>query len=342
LAFNLIWLALFLRGRPASHAAALAVGFLATGLHQPVFHPLFVLPFMWMLFRQRRWRLILFYGTGYGLVCAFWFAWPIWISSHGIGHVALHNDPGIGYVDRLLKTVRLPSIEALWLMALNLLRFASWQHLLLLPLALFGVRMTWKGDAVVQALALGLVLPVAAMLLLLPYQGHGWGYRYMHGVIGNACLLGAYGWKSLEVQGRSMHKALLWSSAISFLLLIPARAWMAHQMVAPYAEMSAMIDRSGADVAIVDEDAAPFAQDLVINRPDLSNRPVRLTNNFSNSKALTRLCRKKSVMVPRTDKFEAIQNIFGRNRTATSTSNLAKNMDGNKEPCKAAIFGLEK
>jgi len=46
-------------------------------------------------------------------------------------------------------------------------------------------------------LVAGLVLTLLAMFMLLPYQGHGWGYRYLHGLIGSAALLGGYGWITL-------------------------------------------------------------------------------------------------------------------------------------------------
>ena len=57
LALNLIWLWLFLRNSWASHTLAIATGFLATGLHQIVFHPLFAAPFILQLLLQRRWRI---------------------------------------------------------------------------------------------------------------------------------------------------------------------------------------------------------------------------------------------------------------------------------------------
>jgi hypothetical protein len=46
LALNLLWLWLFLRDDKAGHLAAVGVGFVATGLHQIIFHPLFVAPFL--------------------------------------------------------------------------------------------------------------------------------------------------------------------------------------------------------------------------------------------------------------------------------------------------------
>jgi hypothetical protein len=43
----------------------------------------------------------------------------------------------------------------------------------------------------------GLLLPLAVMTAILPYQGHGFGYRYLHAQMGDAALLGAYGWQRL-------------------------------------------------------------------------------------------------------------------------------------------------
>ena len=46
MAVNLIWLAAFLRGGKLGHSAAIVTGFVAVGLHQLVFHPVFVAPFL--------------------------------------------------------------------------------------------------------------------------------------------------------------------------------------------------------------------------------------------------------------------------------------------------------
>src|SRR5258708_35118174 len=53
LALNLIWLSLFLRGSLRDHILASVVGFLAIGLHQVVFHPLFAAPFLGALLLGR-------------------------------------------------------------------------------------------------------------------------------------------------------------------------------------------------------------------------------------------------------------------------------------------------
>src|SRR5262249_16133787 len=65
LALNLIWLWLYLRNTPWGHVAAISVGFLATGLHQLIFHPLFITPFILQMLLERRWKLGAVYAFSY-------------------------------------------------------------------------------------------------------------------------------------------------------------------------------------------------------------------------------------------------------------------------------------
>jgi hypothetical protein len=320
LALNLVWLALFLQDRRASHVGAILIGFLATGLHQPIFHPLVVLPFMWMLFRERRWQLMLSYGFGYALICVFWLAWPIWISSHGVGPAPIQGDTGASFLQRLSHILRIPNVESAWLTSLNLLRFVSWQHLLLMPLLGVGIWIKWSTEAVVRALAAGLAITVIVVAVLLPYQGHGWGYRYLHGIVGNACLLGAYGFDAMRGNGQSLRRAMAYASAVTFLVFIPLRAYMANKMVAPYANAAGAVAASGADVAIVDDMAVPFGQDLVLNRPDLSNAPVFLLASMLKPQAITDLCGRDTTMFVGGEELAPIKMFFGDTKSKQTSS----------------------
>jgi hypothetical protein len=116
---------------------------------------------------------------------------------------------------------------------------------------------------------MGIVLPFVAMFLLLPYQGHGWGYRYLHGVIGNLVLLGGYGWHYCEARA-ALRRPMQAATALSLLLLFPIHALLAHREVVPLLALDRAVAASGADIVIVDDRAAPFARDLAINRPDLA------------------------------------------------------------------------
>ena len=277
LAFNLVWLLLFLQRTRTAHAAALLVGFLATGLHQPLFHPLFVLPFLDLLRRERRWRELTVYCLAYGAIGLFWLAWPGWVSAHGLQAVPAEvNREGIDFLERLSRAVVPLTPASLWLMGANILRFLTWEHMLLLPLLLIGVRTSAMREPVCRALTLGIVLLLVTMALMIPPQGHGWGYRYMHGLIGSACLLAGYGWRWLEMRRAAPVRAMAMATAASLAILLPVHVWMARSMIKPPAEISARINQVNADFAVVDDHLVPFGADLVINPPDLSNRPILL------------------------------------------------------------------
>ncbi len=273
LALNLLWLNLWLLRHRRADLAAICIGFLATGLHQPIFHPMFVAPFLWVMWREKAWRRLAIFVSSYALIGAFWYGWPIWMSSLGTtsppaGAIKL------GYLERLIDELRHISPAALNLMLLNLLRFITWQHLLLLPLAVMGwIVAARQKDRLAMALGLGLLLPVLVMAIILPAQGHGWGYRYLHGVIGNAILLAGFAIVA-ATNKQQMRSRMLAGSLITALLLLPMQGWFMHRFYSSYAAQSARIDAAAAELAFMD--VAPNAVDLVLNAPDLANRPIRL------------------------------------------------------------------
>ena len=296
LGLNLLWLLLFLRDRPRCDGAALLVGFLATGLHQPLFHPMFVAPFLCLLVQRREWRRLGLYVAIYALIGIFWLAWPVWISSFGSAAIPANGAPGgVGYLSRLQASFKIFDMSALCLTAMNLVRLATWQHLLLLPLAALGIATGWKRTPLVRALAASLLLPVLLLALLLPYQGHGWGYRYVHGALGSACLLGGFGIAALEARGIALRTPMRWATGLSLLLLLPLHLWMAHRMILPFEALDRRIARSLADIVVVDDAGVPLGQDVVRNRPDLRNRPVRLKGSRLDGAQIAALCSGRSV-----------------------------------------------
>jgi hypothetical protein len=295
-ALNMLWLWLFLLDRRRTHAAAILVGWVATGIHQPLFHPLFALPFFFVIAGEKRWKLLAVYLFAYALIAAFWLAWPLWISAHGSAPaVPISGTSGIGFVERLEAVLKIPDALTLWLMVANLLRFVCWQHPLLVPLAIVGVWSSFRQQAVCRALAIGFVLPVIVMALLLPWQGYGWGYRYVHPVLGNAILLASYGCASLAARGIGVTNANVRAGALALLVIFPVHAAMAHHFVAPFVRLHREITAIDADIVIVDTGAAPYADDLVINDPHLANRPKLLLAGYVKPGEIKALCRLGSV-----------------------------------------------
>jgi hypothetical protein len=293
---NLLWLWLFLRDRRASDLAALLLGFVGTGLHQPLFHPMFVAPFMLLLLAERRWMRLALFVPAYALIGLFWLYWPIYMHGLVAGSLTASPVPNADYVTRLIEALG-ANRDNLTTMADNMLRFCTWQNLLLLPLMLAS----WpaiRRTRFAAALALGLLLPALVMVTILPSQGHGFGYRYFHGVLGNALLLAGYGWNTLAAEHPALRSTLLRAVAVSLLLLLPVQTWMTHRLYAPFAEASARIDASGADYAIIRDGHMMMSHDLVLNRPDLSNRPIRLLDPLlGDLQALARLICRPGVRV---------------------------------------------
>lgn len=289
LALNLCWLWLFLRRTMWADFAALAVGFVAVGLHQPIMHPMFVAPILFLLVLERDWRRTTLYFIGYAAIGAFWAWWPNAMWSLVEADAFAPKADGIDYVSRLIVTVTQGDGMRLANMVSNILRFFAWQHLLLLPLLPLGIAIARK-DRLAGALAAGPLLTVAVMLVILPYQGHGFGYRYLHGVIGNFILLAVYGWMTLgEAQAR-WRGLLLRTTAAGLIILFPLQAWMAHSFYAPFARASERIAASSADYVVVGETDAPFVVDLVINPPRLDERPIRLVRGKVDAELARALC----------------------------------------------------
>jgi hypothetical protein len=279
LAFNMVWLWLFLRGGRLGHGGAIAVAFFACGIHQLIFHPLFAAPFVLQLWLERRWRVAGLYTLAYAAIALFWIEyWPLALRPLGeVPPAALE-----GFTAQAFDLISDFDPASLGLMAKNLIRFATWQNLLVAPLVVLGARAAFQAGGAVRALILGLVLTALALFLLQPYPSHGWGYRYLNGLLGSACLLGAWQWgrltQGLSALERGRAKAaFITAAAVSIFLLFPIRAWQARSFSRPYAMAAAAVRRAKTPIVLVDDTGSWFTIDLVRNDPYLRNRPLVLS-----------------------------------------------------------------
>jgi len=336
LAFNLVWLWLFLRDTRASHACAAGVAFIACGLHQVVFHPLFAAPFVLSLFIARRWRLAAYYTLVYAASAMFWILyWKLLL--HGVGAPSADSaDVGMGnFVHRVLDLIGLDA-TSIALMSLNLVRFLAWQAPITLPLAVVGL-LASRRDPVVNKLALGMVFMLGLVLIVLPYQGHGWGYRYLHGFLGSISLIAAQGWIVVfngERVSRPIAAAFVSSAVFALLVLLPWRAWQVRSFVAPHAAFAKVIANSRAPVVVVDAADVWNGADMIRNDPLLRMPPKVIVLGYLDEAALKLLCRRYDV------------DFFDRNdvqrlglRTAPSTPNFAERSRTQRELMKSLDCG---
>ncbi|MEO6341077.1 MAG: hypothetical protein ABIO39_13630 [Caulobacteraceae bacterium] len=303
LALNLVWLWLFLRGGRWGHIGASLVAFAACGLHQVVFHPMFAAPFVLQLWMQRRWSAALFQTLVYAAIGLFWVLyWSLlfhWVNAppavaQGVG--------GSFFVTRVVNLLEQVSIGGVGLMAKNLIRFVTWQNPLMIALAMLAPVAAWRAGGPIRSLMLGVMLTTLVMTVVLPYQGHGWGYRYLHGLMGSICLLAAFVWIRLtDGQPKAVAQGL-WSglalcSILSLLVLLPLRAYQVHSFIRPYAAAYTAIQNTDADFVVLNPARLFYAEDMTRNDPFLRNRPKIFDLPEMEEGQLAELCARGSVVL---------------------------------------------
>lgn len=294
-ALNALWLWCFLRGGRTGHAAAMTIGFAAVGLHQLQFHLIFASGFVIWLFRTGQGRLALAYCAA---LAGSLVAWKI-----GYAHVlagALGTSTAPVALSQPLQswTVSIGARLTEWQPINSLARFAAWQNVLLLPLAALGARPE-KDAAGHPTIFWAMRFSCAFGLVTMVYQGHGYGYRYLHHLLPCFCLLAAQGWIAWNERHPDARwgAPLLWGSAIVAICgTIPLCFWMAHAFVHPYAAAYRLAKSAPADVVLVDARGAAFVQDIV-RIDDPLTRPLLLDLAVVEGDQLVALCRHRRVMI---------------------------------------------
>lgn len=296
-ALNMLWLALFLRGDRVGLAGALVVASLAVGLHQFHFHPMFAAPFLaWLAFR-RQWLKAIGLGLGYVAIVMFWreiyFHWLI--AQAGAAGIERPPPPLENYM--FGRAARF--LQYSWTVwPFNFARFFAWQNIALLPLLLAALPMLRARAQRSDDPFVPLVGACLIGITFLVFQGQGFGYRYLSGVIGCFCLLAGYGWIRLVPEpGAGRHWSLLKAACgFTLLLSIPLQLIMSRQMVEPYARVHQLAMHAPADVVLVNTEGSFLAQDVVQNPPEFEHRPVMMDLLLVSPAALAELCRTNDVV----------------------------------------------
>jgi len=335
LALNLIWLAAFLRGGKAGHSVAIAAGFVATGLHQLVFHPFFVAPFLLWRLRQGQWRLVAGYAVAYAAIVLWWVAFPLIVSplvARPDGRTTAANL----ITDRLIPLLQMHDPRTIPLMMLNLLRFTAWQNFTLVPLLLAAIPVAIRQRGFAGALALGIFAWLLFLTAILPEQGRGWGYRYLNGYLGSFALLAGFGYRELRERiGRQADGMVILMSGLTVVAALPLLFAASYRFMQPHLTMERLIEAQSTPFMLIDDNGskardggwAEGAGDHVRNTPDINNRPLRFSADVLPPNLLIELCRKGPVtLITRTDqnraglgdlperspKFEALVRAAGR------------------------------
>jgi hypothetical protein len=265
LLLNLVWLWLYLRGDDRSWLAALVVGGLALGLHNPFPHALFVAPFLIRLLRDRRWKRVGQAAVAYGIASILWFTWL---------HLSYSAGAGAG----LSALFAVPTAMVLWLHAINVSLLFTWQAPLFGLLVIAALLQPRRLEPPLADLAWGVLFTLVFYSFFPSTQGHGWGYRYAYQVLGNLALLAAAGAGPLrEALGRRRADLLLVASlVVAVALELPLRLVDTERFVSPFAAGAEYLQTRPADVVLVHGDSIWYGRDLVRNDPFLQGQPVIL------------------------------------------------------------------
>lgn len=264
LCLNLLWLLLYLRDDRAGWLAAPWVGALALGLHNPFPHALFVAPFLIRMLLRRRFGWLAYAGAVYAVSAVAWLAWLRFASAGGGG-----GGGGSTSAAGLLGSFRLPDAGMGFVHALDLTLVFSWQTPVL-PVLLLVALFAWRRlGAAERDLAAGLLLTFAFYLLFPANQGHGWGYRYIYGALGNVALLAAAGAAIAARQlPRERVRALVAASLlVTVAVQLPLRFRQIERFVHPYASAMAFIAARPAPLIAVDFNEGAYVWDLIRNDP---------------------------------------------------------------------------
>lgn len=271
--FNLLWLRLFLLNTPRGHFAAAICGIATASLHQVHMHAFYAAPFFILLLRPFRPGVLLWYATVYflgHLAVMDWDAFAI----GGAASSGLHGT-GLNRTFSILSAIaHLPTLLDLAAVATNLMRFISWQSLALVPLLFFAAkRHVWS------LLLVLVVASIASSLLpyifLMPDQGAGWGYRYLHGLIGSVALIGTAGWVELErKQSGEIRETVVLCFAFTFCVVVPVRAYLIEKTIAPWWKASKAAEALHADVVLVDDLTILYGINIPRMDPYTTQRPV--------------------------------------------------------------------
>ena len=296
--FSVLWLYLYLLDTRLSHTLGVIVIFIGSGLHHWQNFPIFVLPFVVGMFFQRQWKLFGIYSLTILLSAMFWRSWPAFslaqwydIIPAGKGGKPNIASSAMGSALSLLFK-RDPQDILNWLV--NVFRFFSWQHILLVPMIYIAIKNYKKMPVAIKVLSFGIAFQGLVYLTLYPYQGHGWGYRYMHEQIGSLALLATFGWQNissrLRERGIEPISYLVGSSVVMLMLALPLRAMQVEQSVRPYASADDFIKNIDADIVLLDVKGGWYSQDLVRNDPDLKNKPLVMALQTLDKEQIKRLC----------------------------------------------------
>jgi len=267
---NLLWLYFYTARTRTASLLVPWVGFFAIGVHHPHVHLLFVAPFFIRLIIEKKLRKASYWGLVYGAGILSWIGWMT-ISRNGI------EAPGVN----TLAFFGIPPLIQVITQLANLNLFLSWQPIILVLLIYLFLSDWSKASPLFRDLAWGVLLTVLFYFFFLENQGHGWGYRYCHAVLGNFALMSVVGfYRMIDLLGARTSNALMSLSILLALFIqLPARSWQARSFVVPFYKSATLLASRSEEIVILEPNLFWYYWDLVRNDPLFRIAPIIVDAN---------------------------------------------------------------
>jgi hypothetical protein len=268
---NLLWLYFYTAKTRTASLLVPWVGFFAIGVHHPHVHLLFAAPFFIRLVMEKNIRKVCYWGSVYGAGVLFWIGW-----------MAMSRDalvaPGLPSALTYFGIPRLRQVIT-QLAALNL--FLSWQPYILVLLVYLFFSDWSKASPLLRDLAWGVLLTMLFHLFFLDNQGHGWGYRYCHSILGNFALMSVAGfYRMMDLLGRRTSNFLMCLSILLALFIqMPARSWQARGFTTPFYKSASLLASRPENIVILQANLFWYYWDSVRNDPLFRIKPVIIDAN---------------------------------------------------------------
>ncbi len=283
LLLNIIWIYCYTHKQKHVDLLLPIIGIMALGVHNPFVHGLFVAPFLLRILRERPWKISFYVGTVYLLGTLFWLGYWKFVAP----------SPDLGS-NSLATIFSLPELKQIFLIQpINFLLTLSWQSLAISLLVFLAIRSWGKLAPLQRDLFWGFVLTFGFYLIVNFNQGHGWGYRYIYGVLGNLILLAIVGWFELRA-GIGAEKAvnfLIVTLAFALFIQFPIRCVQAESFVRPFASGMRYLESRPESFILLDETEVWYSQDFVRNDPFLRGKPKFLFSRTLSDDQLKQLNR---------------------------------------------------
>jgi hypothetical protein len=246
------------------------LGVFLIGLHQPHVHFLVAAPFVLRLLYTGQWRALLWFGLWYGPGALAWYEVMVLLRPSAFGHGGE------------LANLGFPFLLSLFITFCHAITFYAWATPLLVFLCGAALLNFRKQPALVQDSILAALITFFFYMGFPHFQGHGWGYRYLHPAYGCLALAGAAGAIGLyrKYPDFPLARALAASVLFSLAVQLPWRIHEVRAMVTPLARAWNFISTRPTDFVIVRGPEFWYACDLIRNDPWLQTRPLIFNEEY--------------------------------------------------------------